>query len=281
MSRMIVSRLLERAARRYVAGPELSDAVACAQAIGAHGMPSTIAYWNDVGEDPARVHEQYAAAVAGAAGAELRTYLSVKAPALSMSPERAHSLADLCRRHDIGLHFDSMRCHEQEPTFALIERLLGNGTKAGCTLPARFARSCGDAELAIERGLRVRVVKGQWDDPERSIDVGPAFLGLIRQLAGRAAHVAVATHDPRLAEEALTELLAEGTPTELELLWGLPMHAAREIASRLNVTVRVYIPYGRAWLPYSLSALGKNPRMLWWMLIDAARGGTLPGRRGP
>ena len=65
---------------------------------------------------------------------------------------------------------------------------------------------------------------------------------LIDRLAGRAAHVAVATHDAELAERALVRLSAASTPAELELIHGLPMRAAGDVARRLHVPVRIYIP---------------------------------------
>lgn len=268
-------KLVDRAARSYVAGPELSDAIRFAQSIDINGMNSTIAYWNDQGEDPARVCAAHIAAIDGAADAGLTSYVSIKAPALSMSPAYTEAVASRCRDRGLGLHFDSLRPEEQAVTFELIERLLPSGVTLGCTLPGRFLQSHNDAERAIACRYRVRVVKGQWADPQHAIDPREGFMALVERLAGRAAFVAVATHDPTLAEEALAKLIARGTSVELELLLGLPVHAAREVARRMNVPVRIYIPYGQAWLPYSLSAVRRNPRILFWIIQDAVRGRML------
>ena len=276
---MILRKLIERAAGSYVAGTELSDAIGFARTLERDGMSSTIAYWNDRGEDPENVYTACLSAIDGAADAGTRSYISIKAPALAMSQSFADALATRCRDHGLGLHFDSLRWEHQAPTFDLIERLLPVGATLGCTLPGRFARSLDDAERAVKQQLRVRVVKGQWEDPEHPVEPRLGFMAVIDRLAGRAAHVAVATHDPGLAEEALTELAARGTPAELELLLGLPVHGAREVARRMNVAVRVYVPYGHAWLPYSLSAARKNPRILRWILEDAVRGRTLRADR--
>lgn len=244
-------------------------------------MTSTIAYWNDLGEDPAGVCAAHIAAVDAAADAGLKTYVSVKAPALSMSQAITEALARRCRDRGMGLHFDSLHAEQQAGTFELIERLLPTGVTLGCTLPARFQRSHEDAARAIASGIRVRVVKGQWADPQHAIDARAGFMALVERLAGRAAFVAVGTHDPALAEEALAKLVARGTPVELELLLGLPVHGPREVARRMNVPVRIYVPYGRAWLPYSLSAVRRNPRILYWIIQDAVRGRTLRADQRP
>jgi proline dehydrogenase len=275
----LLRKLIERAAGSYVAGAELSDALDYARALEREGMSSTIAYWNSVGEDPAHVYQMYLSAIDGAADAGTRTYLSIKAPALSMSAAFVEALGTRGRDRGIGLHFDSLGEEHQDKTFDLIERVLPVGVPLGCTLPGRFARSVSDAERAVTHRLRVRVVKGQWEDPHHAIEPRRGFMGVIDRLAGRAAHVSVATHEPGLAEEALTALAARGTPTELELLLGLPVHDAREVARRLNVPVRVYIPYGYAWLPYALSAARKNVSVLRWILKDMVRGRSLRTRR--
>jgi proline dehydrogenase len=276
---MILRKLIERAARSYVAGTELSDAIGFARTMERDGTGSTIAYWNDRGEDPLRVHAAYLAAIDGAADAGIHTYISIKAPALSMSQTLTGALAQPSRDRSIGLHFDSLSVEWQTPTLDLIERLVPMGVTLGCTLPGRFAQSLSDAERAVAHRLRVRVVKGQWEDPQHTVEPRLGFMAVIDRLAGRAAHVAVATHDSELAEEALARLAARGTPAELELLFGLPVHGARDVARRLKVPVRIYVPYGHAWLPYALSAARKNPRVLYWILEDAVRGRTLRANR--
>jgi proline dehydrogenase len=279
MSR-ILRTLIERAAGAYVAGAELSDAIDRAHAMERDGMSSAIAYWNDLGEDPAAVCSAHLAAIDGAAAAGGRCYISIKAPALSMSEVLIGALATRCRERGVGLHFDSLAVDQQAQTFDVIERIGPIGVSLGCTLPGRFGRSLLDAERAVASKFRVRVVKGQWEDPQHSIDPRRGFMAVIERLAGHAAHVSVATHEPALAEQALTALAAAGTPADLELLFGLPVHGAREVARRLKVPVRMYIPYGHAWLPYALSAARKDVSILGWILRDVVRGGTArAGRR--
>jgi proline dehydrogenase len=119
----------------------------------------------------------------------------------------------------------------------------------------------------------VRVVKGQWVDPDwPDIDLREGYLAVIDRLAGRARHVAVATHDPPLALEALKRLQAAGTSCEMELLFGLPMKAAMKVAAEAGVRVRLYIPYGESWLPYAFSQMQKNPRIIWWVIRDTIFG---------
>src|SRR5207237_6708266 len=133
-------------------------------------------------------------------------------------------------------------------TFGLVESLEGD---LGTTLPSRWRRSDRDAERALELGLRIRLVKGQWEG-EEDREPREGFLALADRLAGRARHVAVATHDRALAAEALRRLGA--TPGELEQLYGLPLAPPG---------ARVYVPYGRGYLPYAVRQGRRHPRIAW------------------
>jgi proline dehydrogenase len=104
------------------------------------------------------------------------------------------------------------------------------------------------------------------------MDMRLGFLKVIDELCGRAATVAVATHDVFLAHQALRRLLEAGTSCELELLHGLPRRAAIRMAADLNVPVRFYVPQGKAWLPYLLNQARKNPHVLSWFARDLIRG---------
>ena len=84
----------------------------------------------------------------------------------------------------------------------------------------------------------------------------------------RASHVAIATHDAPLAQEAMARLLKKKTPCELELLYGLPLKPARRTAQEAGVSVRMYLPYGHGWLPYCVSQVYEHPRILVWILKD-------------
>src|SRR5207247_3807890 len=130
----------------------------------------------------------------------------------------------------------------------ILVMLLRAGVYFGTTLPGRWKRSAADALWAAESGLTVRVVKGQWADPSNPAqDLRAGFLEVIDQLAGRAPHVAVATHDVPLAAEAIARLRSAGTSCEMELLHGLPMKASLRLARKLAVNLRVYVPYGKAY----------------------------------
>jgi proline dehydrogenase len=248
-----------RAARRYVPGPLLTDALAARADASDRRLTTTLAYWNDSSDDPSAVEHQAERAIEALAGEE-DAELSLKLPALGLDLTRVERIAAAAQAAGVRLHCDSHGTDTQDST---IEIAFACRPPLGVTLPARWRRSAADAERAIVAGARVRVVKGQWaDDSSPAGDVRKQFLELVDRLAGRAARVAVATHDPPLAELAARRLEAAGTAFEFQVLYGLPSQEVETAALRRDATLRLYVPYGSAYLPYALRSAVRNPRMI-------------------
>ncbi|HYS21683.1 MAG TPA: hypothetical protein VEO73_11405 [Gemmatimonadales bacterium] len=266
-------RAARRAARAYVAGSDLSDALRVCRTLSPRGLAGTICPWNGEDDSPRQVADACLAALDGLGREDLDCTLSIKAPALGFSRDLLGELLEAAQRSRIGVHFDALTADAADETFALIETGIRQWHDLGCTLAGRWRRSPADGERAITLGLRVRVVKGQLPDPDApDHEERVGFLAVVDRLAGRARHVAVATHDASLARAALGILVAAGTPCELQLLYGLPMERGLQVARACGVPVRIYVPYGRAWVPYCLSQARRNPRILWWTVRDSLLG---------
>lgn len=259
------------AGRHYVAGPTVEGAIETCRRTARQGFAGAICYWNHESETPPAVGRRYLEALAALEGADLDCYLSLKATAVDYERELLREIGARAAAAGVRIHLDSMWPESAAPTWSLLTDVAAGPAAWGCTLPGRWQRSVEDAERAIELGLTVRVVKGQWADPGRpALDARAGCLAVIDRLAGRARRVAVATHDPHLALAALQRLRSAGTACELELLLGLPRWAVVPLARAEHVPVRIYVPYGAAWVPYCLSQARQNPRLLWWALRDAA-----------
>jgi proline dehydrogenase len=264
--------LARYAARSYIAGDRFDDALVVARRLAERGVSATFGFWDGPGDSPAVVLQAYQAALAQLGSAKLDAYLSIKLPSLGYSQEMLAALARQSVELGIGLHFDALAPETVDRTWAALAETLPSGEHFGCTLPGRWQRSPADADWAVEHRLAGRVVKGQWADPAaQHLDPRAGYMEVVRRLAGRARHVAVATHDLTTAKRAIETLLTAGTPTTLELLFGLPSRRQIELARQLSVPVRVYVPYGVAYLPYCLGQMKRNPRIAWWLVRDALR----------
>jgi proline dehydrogenase len=273
--------IAKHAGKAYIAGHELGDAMSACRRLFGFGFGGTICFWNVESDSPKRIVDTYIYALALLAKEKMDCYLSIKLPSLSYDGELFNELLEQARHTNTLLHFDSLEHETADRTFSMITHAARSYPHLGCTLPGRWLRSVVDADIAVALGLYVRVVKGQWPDPQhREMDPREGFLNIIDRLAGRARFVAVATHDPKLARTALERLRQAGTPCSLELLYGLPMKPALKVGGELDVPVRVYVPFGYGRLPYSLTHARRNPRVFWWLLRDLIGSGSpLPSKK--
>jgi len=261
------------AGRAYVAGPEVEDAMGTCRRLSTLGFNATVCFWNIESDSPNRIIDAYASALAVLSDEKMDGYLSVKLPSLKYDVALLNEVLEQARRKKILVHFDSLEPETADRTFSMITQAARSYPRLGCTLPGRWARSTADADSAVDLGLHVRVVKGQWPDHQyQAMNPEDGYLAVIDRLAGRARSVAVATHDAELARYAINSLRQEGTPCSLELLYGLPMKQPLKVAVELGVPVRVYVPFGHGSPPYSLTQVRRNPRVFWWVVRDIIAG---------
>jgi proline dehydrogenase len=250
-------------AGRFVPEMTAQRAAALCDRLARRGIGATVGYFEGEGGDPDSIMAAYAALLA-------RTplpYLSVKAPPLGFCPERLRALAQQAQAVGTSLLLDSHGPDDADRTLEAVERLLPDFPGTGCAIAARWRRSIADAQRMRGTSARIRIVRGEWPDPDRpDRDPEADYRAVVAALAGRAAPVAVATHRPALAAQALALLQQSGTPCELEQLRGLPSRRCLKIAQEMDVPTRVYIPFGPGWVPYAVEAALSRPHLpLWWL----------------
>jgi proline dehydrogenase len=263
--------LLRRRASAYRAGPALDDALAATRRLAARGLASTIGYSAAPGEEAPSVADAHVAAFEALVVEEADCYVSVKLSALAFDEASFGRIVAAAARVRRRLHVDAVAPEAVEPTWRLLEGVAGTAT-LGTTLPARWRRSTADAARAAELGLDVRVVKGQWPDPEGDRDPRTGFIELVDRLRDHPRTVALATHDVPLLAEALRRLAGRGAPSEVELFYGLPFRGPALEARGASVAVRMYVPYGHAGAPYSRDTTARSPVAAWWLAQDLLLG---------
>ena len=268
---VFVLPIVKRAARGYIAGDTLADAERVQRRLVSQSVLTTIGFWDAEGQSSREVADQYLAGLDLLGSDEHDGYLSIKLPALQFSAKHVNAVVDRARTVDRRIHFDALAPDIADRMKSVVGEIVSSAPdlRVGYTLPGRWRRSEQDADWVADNSLFVRVVKGQWADPEDpDRDLREGFLNVIDRLAGRAHHVSVATHDIPLAAEAIRRLRQQGTACDMELLFGLPQTKSMRQARKLGLPVRVYVPYGAAYLPYAVERLRKNPHVLFWLCKD-------------
>jgi proline dehydrogenase len=261
-----------RRASAYVAGPGLDDAVAASRRLAADGIPFTLGYSAPPEERARAAADVHLGAFAALAGDGTDGYVSVKLSGLHFDPALFGELEAAAARSGRRMHLDALAPETVDQTWGLIEGA-SDPAALGIALPGRWRRSVDDARRALDLGLVVRVVKGQWvDTVDADVDPAAGFLAVIDALAGAKNLVAVATHDIALLEESVRRLTAARTPCEAELLLGLPFAPPARAARRLGVPIRLYVPFGKTGAAYGVGELVRKPATAWWLVQDLLLG---------
>jgi CelD/BcsL family acetyltransferase involved in cellulose biosynthesis len=251
----------QAATARYAAGPELGDALREEAVYAAAGYATVVGFWNGATDTAAEVRKQ---ALASAESLPAGSEIAIKIVGIGGDGEHLDELLSTCLEHGLTLHLDALGSDSATLAQDTARRLdaVAPG-KVGCTLPGRWPRSVADAEALKGSGLRVRIVKGEVEDPAiEEADLASGFLAVAEVLAGGSCLVEVATQDAAVARAALQRLLDAGTDCELQVLHGMRSRAAVGVARELGVPVRVYVPYGNSRLPYTREDLQSDPKLL-------------------
>ena len=158
---------------------------------------------------------------------------------------------------------------------------LGN---LGVVLQAYMRRTLADIAALPAEGASVRLCKGIYIEPRRAAwkgyeTVRHNFLAALEAMLARGVYAAVATHDEFLVCAATALLARHRVPRdryEFQMLLGVDVEL-RRILIAAGHRLRVYVPYGRDWYPYSVRRLRENPEVAGHVLRALV---ARPGRGG-
>lgn len=273
---------------RFVAGETMEEALAVAQALADRGFATTL---DLLGEDvtspteAAAATESYAELLQAIARSGLDATISVKPThlGLRLDPDLARlNLERLARtaqrlggRVEIDME-DSSTTRKTLELFDTLHRTYGDHLQIA--LQSYLYRTEHDIERAIERGWRVRLVKGAYAEPATvayptKAAVDAAYRRHLELLLEYGRFVAIATHDDtivRVARGFARRIGVGPEKYEFQLLYGVRRDLQEELR-RAGEPVRLYVPFGRHWYPYFTRRLAERPANLLFLLRQLLR----------
>lgn len=270
MLKTIRSSIVSTVASRHIAGKDVQDALPICRWAQKKGYHSIVSPWAGPDDSPASMFDRYRAALDSLRDEGIDWYLSVKLESIGNDLGLFHELAGLAKSDGVRLHLDSLGPDSAPVSLSFLEKTVSLYENLGCTLPSRWKRSLTDAEKALDLGVSIRIVKGQWQEPSSArVDSRKNYMRIVEKLAGRARHVGVATHDAQLARKALARLASTHTHCELEQFFSLPLNGI-DLTRKLGYQYRLYVAYGQPGVPYNVRLSLSRPSMIAWILTDFA-----------
>ena len=274
---LVPKLIVGRVAKRYVAGETLDDAVRTIRALNADGAMATLDVLGEEVQQEAKADQavaEYMRAFDAIEREGLDCNISVKPTLLGLKISKELCLAKIRQVLERAVAADSfvridMEDHTcTEVTLEMYEQLQRELGHTGTVLQAYLRRTVSDIArlLDLEGGPNIRLCKGIYVEPREIAwkefeTVQANFLYGLEKLLRGGAYVGIATHDEHLVWGAMAlidRLGLEREQYEFQMLLGVD-EGLRRIILNHGHRLRVYVPYGADWYPYSIRRLRENP----------------------
>lgn len=273
--------------RRFIAGETLDSACAVVRDLNAAGMSATLDYLGENVTNPAEARASVETCLRTQNAIRergLNANVSVKLTQLGLdidtdlATENLRAVVENGERLGQFVRIDMESSAHTERTLAVHRSLWQSHRNVGIVLQSYLYRTDADLEAAIAQGIRVRLVKGAYDEPasvayRKKTDVDAAFLRQAKRLLDAGDYPAIATHDERLirgCQEHAASIGLSLASYEFQMLYGIRRDLQTALCG-LGHPVRIYTPYGEKWYGYMMRRLAERPANLWFIVKNLFR----------
>jgi len=281
-------------AGRYIAGTEIKDAIEAAQKLNSVGIMAAI---DNLGEnvrteaEAAQSVAEYLKLIDAIKKNGVDASVSLKLTHLGLdvggyppvSDDVAYKNVEIIVKKALAagvsggypsaVRLDMEGSAYTQRTLDVFFKLRSKYENVGVAIQSYLRRSAEDVAAIIAVKGSVRLVKGAYKEPPQAAfpdkkDVDANFLKLMQTLLLNGTMPAIATHDEKLINEAISFVEANKIPKdafEFEMLLGIKRTLQRDLANR-GFRVRVYVPYGKNWGAYTLRRLRERKENIWFVV---------------
>jgi proline dehydrogenase len=280
--------VIRRAARRYLGGATVCEAMDVARSLAAAGMPATLAVVGEAAQTPeyADQHLRELLTVTDAvAGTDLDVRLGAKLTGLGLvfDPQlaRAHlfSIAAAAAAAGCVVEVDMEQARYVDHTLETVRAARRTMSNVEAVVQAELYRTAEDVRALIADRIPARVVKGAYKEGRTHAYGLPEvirdnYVDVVRQYLKAGVHVGVATHDEYLIFHVLRlteELGVSSDAYEFQMLKGIA-EQLRAALVRSGHPVRVTVNFGADAHKWALRRLKENPEIVRHMLTSIGQG---------
>ena len=268
---------------RYIAGQTLDDAIAVSKKLNAEGYMVTIDLLGEFITNLQQAEsnrEQYINIIHEAEKNKIKGNYSVKPTmfGLLLDEEVCYEnirqiVAEAARYNNfVRVDMEDSQCTDME--IKLFRRLKKEFPEnVGLVLQAYMRRTYDDIENmsdlnSKENPLNFRLCKGIYVEPEKVAyknhdEINRHYLEDLELMMQKGMYPGIATHDKFLVNESyklLEKYNYKNDQYEFQMLYGVTPALRKSIIEKGH-RLRVYVPFGEDWFPYSTRRLKENPQM--------------------
>ena len=263
-------------AKGYIAGETLNDAVQTSRDLNGRGMMATIDILGEfikTKKEATFFKEQCLDILEAIQREKIDANLSLKPTQMGLLLDEEFAFANIreivakAAELDNFVRIDMEDIECTDATIKLYREMRKEFPgHVGLVLQAYLRRTGTDIEALSDAPMHYRLCKGIYNEPRTAawknpVTINRSFAKNLERMFKHKAYVGIATHDEKLVFEAL-ELIAQydlkPEEYEFQMLLGVD-EELRQIIVDAGHRLRVYVPYGESWMPYSRRRLRENP----------------------
>lgn len=269
-------------ARRFVSGEELNDAVRTVRQLNARGITCSLNFLGEHVTDrhmAASVAESYIGILEEIRKSGLDSNLSIKPSQLGLDIDYDFCLDNLrqvIRQAGLSQQFvriDMEGSPYTERTLTLHRTIRQEYEHVGTVIQSMLLRSEKDIRDLNAQRSRVRLVKGAYKEPpavafQKKSEVDEGYRRLTDLLLSEGVYPALATQDPVMVDHARQYAEKHGIAKEnfeFQMILGVRRDLQDSLV-KAGFRVRVYVPFGKEWLPYFMRRLAERPANILFIL---------------
>lgn len=279
---LVPKPVVRRVAGPYIAGEQMEDLLRLAASLNQEGYRVAAAILGEFvtrKEESMEAVREYQQLLAQMGERRIVGYIHIKPTHLGLKLDKkfcldnVRSLLLAARGQQLFVRMDMEDSPCIDDTLDMYYRLREEFENVGVVIQARMRRSLADVRELAKVKANVRVCKGIYLEPYAIAYTDPElisrnYIRLTEELLGAGCTVAMATHDERLVWEGARLVDTLQIPREryeFQMLLGV-LAPLRRLIFDAGHPVRVAVPYGPNWYPYSLRRLRKNPAIAGYVL---------------
>jgi len=265
-------------AKKYIAGPNLSDAVRVTLDLMNKGGCSTIDVLGEfVTTKEKALHEliMIDKVLDAINEHKLKSYLSIKPTSLGMGIdfefgyENIFQLVDKANKLGIFVRLDMENSPYTDNTLKMYKLFREKGYfNIGFVIQAYMKRSENDVRSLLDYKPNIRLCKGIYNEsPDIAYkdynEIRKNYIKLLDLMLDNNLYVGIATHDEFLINYAIKQIKDRNLKREeyeFQMLLGVRENRRDELLKEGH-NLRVYVPFGVDWYGYSIRRLKENPQM--------------------
>jgi proline dehydrogenase len=277
------------AARRFVAGETIDEAIDAARLLNARGLTVTLDYLGESVHDRSEATaaaDTYLRIIDALVDGDIDGNVSLKLTQMGQDIDEAFlnrnvgRILDRAKAAGMFVRFDMESSDYTQRTLDFFERVWTDGYRnCGIVLQSMLRRTEEDTRWANRMGARVRLCKGAYMEPpevafQAKREVDASYVRCMKLLLDDGNYPGIATHDERMVEATIAHARANDIAPdrfEFQMLYGI----RRDLQERLvrdGWRVRTYVGFGRAWYPYFMRRLAERPANVVFLAKQVLKG---------